>query len=117
MPWERSESVSYSAMHKRLYVDKGKASDHSCYFCDAPAKQWMCINNKTESGLHAKKQVKYSLNIDDYVPGCRSCNAKFDMVLPEQCKRGHSEWYFRSKGDRVWRVCAPCHREQKRKIK
>lgn len=93
-------SVGYGAAHYRVRVAKGRASDHKCvgyneHECDQKAQEWS-LNEGSEdvliqaSGHEAGK--KFSMNIDDYQPRCRSCHRRHDVengVIRENAyKRG-----------------------------
>lgn len=110
MVFYRLEGIpSYRAIHGRLVKANGKASSFPCHFCGEPAKHWACFRNKDhEQQLHNGK-VTYSINEDDYVPACISCNSKMDRPPKETCKNGHDNWDNNKK-----RRCRTCFNEWQR---
>ena len=75
--------ISYDAAHYRVRVAKGKASDYKCVDCPEQAHEWS-LNEESEhlliqaSGHQAGR--KFSTNIEDYEPRCRSCHKKYDAI-------------------------------------
>ena len=99
--------MSYSSTHKKIKSHRGPASQFQCSICDSPAEVWACVKNKTASGESNGRMVKYSENIFDYSPTCRSCNGRLDNPPQEKCDKGHNDWY-------TWknqRRCRPCFLE------
>jgi hypothetical protein len=66
--WRFNPNPTVLTMHRRLHRNFGKASDHACVDCGAPAKDW-----SLEGEI-------YTDNIEDYRPRCRSCHVKYDMT-------------------------------------
>jgi hypothetical protein len=67
-PW-KGENASYSAIHKWLRVNYGKAT--VCVMC-----------GKAEGRLHwANKDHSYRRTIDDYMPLCPPCHKEHDSKL------------------------------------
>lgn len=64
--WNWSETPNKLALHKRIYRKFGKASAHKCADCPKQARDWSNENNK------------YTDEIEDYKPRCRSCHVKKD---------------------------------------
>jgi hypothetical protein len=64
--WNYSENPSKLALHRRIHRKYGPAKQFKCNDCEKPAKDY-----SNETG-------KYTDNIADYVPRCRSCHVKKD---------------------------------------
>ncbi len=74
------DDVTYRAVHKRLDRTRGKARDHSCVDCGAPAFQWSYDNTDPDPkwSISAARTMPYSADLDRYVPRCLSCHKSFD---------------------------------------
>lgn len=66
--WSGAEA-SYRAIHKRLDRERGKAVDHSCIDCGAPAAHWSF-----------DEPTGYSADLSRYSPRCRSCHVEHDRL-------------------------------------
>lgn len=64
--WSWSAKPNKLTLHKRLYRKFGKASKHKCVDCGKKAQDW-----SNETG-------KYTDQLSDYKPRCRSCHVKKD---------------------------------------
>jgi len=65
--WNWTDKPNVLTMHKRLHRNYGKAKDKKCANnCGRMAHDWACMKQK------------YSDNILDYKPLCRSCHVKKD---------------------------------------
>lgn len=82
----RREVVGYEAMHYRLRVDRGKASEFPCVECQSPAMEWS-LNHDAETLVSVKGGrigSLYSLNIMDYSPRCKKCHDTYDVEFRKQ---------------------------------
>lgn len=91
------DRAKYIGRHVRVYQERGKATDHACEECDAPAKEW------------AQTHDTDGLDPEDYRPLCKSCHFRYDFpdrVGPQShCKKGHL--MHRSKSGKSW-YCLEC---------
>ena len=53
------------ALHKRLKQQKGRARDYKCHDCEKQALDWSNVSHEY-------------IDIDDFVPRCRSCHTRYD---------------------------------------
>lgn len=75
--------ISYRGVHRRLERYRGKASEHDCYFCGAPADEWALVHEPLEvrwgtNSLKSGRSVPYSVDLSDYEPLDRSCHRRLD---------------------------------------
>lgn len=79
----RLAAPTYTGMHKRLFYDKGKASEHSCVDCGKRAQEWSydggCPNELYET--LEKLPIAYSTDQSRYSPRCRKCHRGRDESL------------------------------------
>lgn len=113
----RTKNPKYATVHIWLRQDKGDPSNLPCHFCGGIAKEWVCIQNKTKKEYRQGAWVTYSQNLDDYVPGCRSCNCKLDKPAQELCKNGHNDWIPNKNQTHNKRMCRSCRNERQRKYR
>lgn len=64
--WNWVEKPSKLALHKRLHRKYGPAKNHICKRCERQAHDW------------ANTTGKYTDQLKDYAPLCRSCHVKMD---------------------------------------
>lgn len=64
--WNWSTKPTKLTLHKRLHRKFGKASGFPCVDCGNKARDW-----SNETG-------RYSFDLKDYRPRCRSCHVKLD---------------------------------------
>lgn len=64
--WNWSETPTKLTLHKRLHRAFGKASDKNCVDCGKKARDW------------SNEKGKYTDDLCDYKPRCRSCHVKKD---------------------------------------
>lgn len=126
--------VGYTPAHQRVRKLRGRAAEHLCAHCGAPANDW-AYNYEDPSPLVEDVQIRdtivpmvYSLNPDCYIPLCHSCHRNFDRVmsphrprrLRKACKRGHEFTEantYRPPGRPHARNCRKCrtiHSERRR---
>ena len=65
--WNWSETPSILTLHRRIHRQYGAAKNYKCHDCGKPAHDW------------SNNAGKYTDNIEDYVPRCRSCHVKLDQ--------------------------------------
>lgn len=70
------ETVSYSAMHKRIRNKRGSARKYACIDCGLTAKQWSLTHGSADTLWDSDGE--YSLSMSDYVPRCVPCHKKYD---------------------------------------
>lgn len=73
----KGDAASYFAIHQRLKVTRGKASDHSCSECGNRARHWAYDN--ADPFEREDDGGRYSTNLNHYRPMCVSCHRKFDF--------------------------------------
>lgn len=73
----KGDTASYFAIHQRLKVTRGKASDHSCSECGNRARHWAYDN--ADPFEREDDGGRYSTNLNHYRPMCVSCHRKFDF--------------------------------------
>jgi hypothetical protein len=85
---EAAKPVGYTAAHKRVAAERGPASDHFCEArhgnprCNVRAQEWALSPRTRRSRiLRTRSGLAYSLDVNDYVPWCRSCHRQADLVL------------------------------------
>lgn len=61
--------TGYSALHKRLTRQRGRAADHECVRCPARAAEWAQVHLTDGEDIWA-----------DYVPMCIYCHRQYDRV-------------------------------------
>lgn len=79
----RAEEPTYVGMHKRLRLDRGKASAHACVDCGNPAHEWS-YDGGCPGELHevrGKLPCAYSTDQSRYSPRCRPCHRTRDESL------------------------------------
>ena len=77
----RAESAGYTAAHRRMDSDYGKAKTHACVDCGGAAKDWSYDHEDTDELLAyglSVNPIAYSLKPEHYQPRCKSCHTKFD---------------------------------------
>jgi hypothetical protein len=118
--------ITYSGIHLRLYRERGEAKQFNCD-CGAQAEEWsydydkQSVNERV--GSHGiADDLKYSLDINDYTPRCKTCHSIFDQrdIRPE-CPKGHEYTEHNIIYDNGRRKCKTCvyarNRERYRKKK
>ena len=73
----KGDSAGKIAIHSWVVKQQGKASLYKCIDCGNQARVWSNINH------HIYRRV-----LEDYIPRCQSCHAKFDKV---NCKASKSD--------------------------
>lgn len=73
----RGSNASYTAVHLRLKVLSGPASDHECVDCGKVADDWS-YQNQCEEERRELNRGKYCTHVEHYRPRCRPCHHAFD---------------------------------------
>lgn len=80
----RGNDISYSGAHRRVYRDRGSATNHFCS-CGEVAQHWAydheCpeeLSEMTPGGIR-----HYSGNTERYIPMCVPCHKAFDLEKGE----------------------------------
>lgn len=80
-------NVGYYAAHQRVWNAWGKATEHSCAQCDAPAQEWAYDHSDPEEQREARtsqsgltRTLPYSLDVNRYLPMCKPCHSRFDAM-------------------------------------
>ena len=85
-PTWRGDEASYAAIHQRLVVRRGKASEHSCIDCGSQAAEWSYNhadpNELTCSMVQRGKErvIAYSSSVEFYEPRCKACHTTLDRL-------------------------------------
>lgn len=80
IPRPSTERPTWKAMHHRLHARRGRASEHTCAYCTASAKDWAYDNSDPNEVVDVTMGMAFSLDLDRYVPMCRSCHKRFDLL-------------------------------------
>jgi hypothetical protein len=106
---------TYRGVHDALTRHRGPARGRPCEGpgCDRTATGWMRVGPPTHIGRNSHgKRVKWSTDMDAYLPGCARCNARADhggsLIY---CPRKHVRaiWGTTPRGE-----CRGCVRERRR---
>lgn len=89
--------ITYVGLHARLARVRGKARDHTCVECGAPADDWSYDHRDPDEvvGEHHGCMVAYSLDLARYQPMCRSCHVYRDREHWSTCLRSGCTVYAR----------------------
>lgn len=72
--------ITYEGAHWRVRQAKGPPTQHRCADCTSPAAQWSYDYSDPEEVICTKRNCKYSLDPDRYVPRCTSCHKVYDLA-------------------------------------
>lgn len=64
----KGDDASWSAIHKRIYAERGKASTHPCAFCDDSATDWAWNNAGDPTDTYS------------FFPACRTHHRRYDVA-------------------------------------
>jgi hypothetical protein len=85
----RLDVPSYDGMHTRLFLDRGRARNHSCVDCASQAAHWSysggCPNEVL--GMRDGTLLAYTTDQSKYSPRCRSCHKKYDDAIIPNASR------------------------------
>lgn len=77
----RVEVPSYAGIHKRIFYDRGRASQYLCVGCGSQAEEWSynggCPNEYTEKVRGVV--MAYSTDQNRYSPRCKKCHRLMDL--------------------------------------
>ena len=78
------DDIGYAGAHDRVVRAKGKAKDFRCVRCGSQAQDWAYDHSDPDErivpeGLRSAGSP-YSLNVDSYIPMCKSCHKKYDAA-------------------------------------
>ena len=73
----RRAPETHRAVHRRLYADRGPASNHLCVDCSGPADDWSYDWAHWEDVAQGIRppRTTFSTNLDAYVPRCTPCHS------------------------------------------
>jgi hypothetical protein len=71
------DAASYSAVHRRLWSERGKVGQYECRHCGKAAKNW-AYDYTDPSPKFNEHGSPYSTDLGRYFPLCVSCHRKFD---------------------------------------
>lgn len=82
-PAWRGADVGYSAAHRRVYRERGSASQHRCIDCEGEAAQWSytkdCTDERVgEAGNGQEAPYCPGGHAECYVPRCVTCHWIYD---------------------------------------
>jgi hypothetical protein len=78
---KRKARVGYLPAHKRIWAERGKASDYACIECGEPAAEWSLSWRRVDSAsleYDPKTGCPYTLDVTDYDPRCGSHARLYD---------------------------------------
>jgi hypothetical protein len=88
-PAWKGASAKYSAVHNRLARRRGKATDHACALCGAPARQWALRKDAKGPILQCSDRPSpYSENPADYFALCVRCHQALDGTCASTLRWG-----------------------------
>ena len=80
-------NATYAAAHLRVEVERGKAANHICVDCPAPASDWSYDHNAGHlEKWKTENTCPYSPDPKHYSPRCRKCHRAWDKK-----KRGDAQ--------------------------
>jgi hypothetical protein len=130
-PMWAGDEVTYGGQHIRVRLFRGRASVHLCVDCSQQAYDWSYDNTGVSERIADSGSSigqRYSTDVTQYSPRCRSCHRAFDNRIGTvrksrtkrpACSRGHlwteenTRWELR-KGKYLIRACRTCHLENQR---
>lgn len=75
-------TVEYSGAHSRHRSSLGRARDHRCTDCQAPASHWSYNHDDPDELISTATRthgIAYSLKAEHYSPRCVPCHKRFDL--------------------------------------
>lgn len=73
------KGVGYEAIHARLRDQRGRAALYLCTDCGKGARCWSYCNCDPDE-LVDRRGLRYSLDLDRYVPRCDRCHILYDLA-------------------------------------
>lgn len=115
-----SDTLTYTAAHKRVYRTRGKATTYQCVDCGRPARDWSYDGTDPNEivehigGFVDRPVRRFSLDVARYSPRCRKCHATRDLGGPRKphCLRGHE---IAAHGRDALGRCRQCQRDDDRR--
>lgn len=77
----RGDQAGYGAIHDRLRIERGRASEHSCDECGRQALDWTYDYGDSDERVDQQEGHVYSLSPEHYRPMCRACHIRQDRNL------------------------------------
>ena len=74
----RGDGVQYSAVHRRLRSERGRAREHACCSCGKQAQAWAYQHNSETEQICPKVSLPYTTDLSCYEPMCLPCHAQLD---------------------------------------
>jgi hypothetical protein len=71
-------AASYNAVHDRLMVRRGPASEHRCVDCNGQAEEWSYDNADINEKRGSRNNLLYSTDANHYEPRCKPCHRNWD---------------------------------------
>lgn len=101
----RRAPETHRAVHRRLYADRGPASNHLCVDCSGPADDWSHDWPTWEDVAQGIRppRTTFSTNLDAYVPRCTPCHSKLDHT-PAAWNYGGQRGSYKLTEDDVRRI-------------
>lgn len=117
------DSVGYFGAHRRLRDLRGPAKTHPCAHCPQRAGHW-AYDHKDPKAKSGPGGLKYSTDLNRYIPLCVRCHSVFDTshgahrrrAPLTHCKRGHEMSKDNTEvGSDGGRRCKTCRRARQQK--
>lgn len=74
----KGDEVKYPGVHARVVRAFGRAHTHTCRHCDRQAHAWAYDHLDPDQRVCDVSGLKYSLDINRYMPLCQSCHMRLD---------------------------------------
>lgn len=81
------DAVNYEGMHFRIYAQRGKACEYPCTHCFRVAVDWAYDHTDPKVRYDRTSGLPFSLEVNRYVPLCRSCHKRLDLVMAGRRRR------------------------------
>lgn len=77
------EHPGWDAIHKRIFRERGKATQYACVDCAGPAREWSYNGEDPNeiTGTVGRFKLPYSLDLAHYEPRCTPCHRNFDNAI------------------------------------
>jgi hypothetical protein len=87
------DAVEYAAVHRRLQVDRGPATEHPCIDCGGAASDWAYQHSDPAERRCPTTGLLYTTDLQHYAPMCRSCHLRLDA----RRRLGLDDWQTRDR--------------------